>query len=127
MGNFNAILMQSNAKLYSKICYIDNSEQNLVMHFYKTVYLYPTSYKSTFDRFSENPFKPDFMTHSYFKIYSIVQFFNNCLLFAVKDCQPIIEDDKATFKLNLQNIYQCMVTKVVNKETVSKNLLRRNI
>ena len=67
------------------------------------------------------------MTHPYFKIYGIVQFFNHCLLFAVKDCQPIIEDDKATFKLNLQNIYQCMVTKVVNKETVSKNLLRRNI
>jgi len=37
--------------------------------------------------------------------------------YPVKDCQPIIEDDKATFKLNLQNIYQCMVTKVVNKET----------
>ena len=29
-----------------------------------------------------------------------------------------MENDKATFRLNLQDIYQCMVTKVVNKETV---------
>jgi len=28
-----------------------------------------------------------------------------------------LENDKATFRLNLQDIYQCMVTKVVNKET----------
>ena len=47
---------------------------------------------------------------------------NSCnpfLTFAAKDCQPNVANDKATFTLNLQNIYQCMVTKVVNKETVS--------
>ena len=43
---------------------------------------------------------------------------NSFLTFAAKDCQPNVVDDKATFTLNLQNIYQCMVTKVVNKETV---------
>jgi len=37
--------------------------------------------------------------------------------YPAKDCQPNVVDDKATFTLNLQNIYQCMVTKVVNKET----------
>ena len=40
------------------------------------------------------------------------------VLFSVNACQPTLENDKATFRLNLQDIYQCMVTKVVNKETV---------
>ena len=43
---------------------------------------------------------------------------NPLLNFSAKDCQPNVVNDKATFTLNLQNIYQCMVTKVVNKETV---------
>ena len=38
--------------------------------------------------------------------------------FSVNACHPTLENDKATFRLNLQDIYQCMVTKVVNKETV---------
>jgi len=37
--------------------------------------------------------------------------------YPVNACHPTLENDKATFRLNLQDIYQCMVTKVVNKET----------
>ena len=40
------------------------------------------------------------------------------IFFSVNACHPTLENDKATFRLNLQDIYQCMVTKVVNKETV---------
>lgn len=35
-------------------------------------------------------------------------------------CKPQVEGRKATFVLNLDNIYQCMLTKVVNKKTDSK-------
>ena len=38
---------------------------------------------------------------------------------AVQACQPELEADMATFRLNLQDIYQCMVTKVLDKATVS--------
>merc|ERR1711899_278635 len=37
--------------------------------------------------------------------------------YPVNACHPTLENDKATFRLNLQDIYQCMVTRVVNKET----------
>jgi len=37
--------------------------------------------------------------------------------YPVEACKPNIEGDKATFRLNLQDIYQCMVTKVLNKAT----------
>ena len=37
---------------------------------------------------------------------------------AVQACQPELEADMATFRLNLQDIYQCMVTKVLDKATV---------
>jgi len=35
--------------------------------------------------------------------------------YPVEACKPVIEGDKATFKLNLQDIYQCMITKVHNR------------
>lgn len=35
-------------------------------------------------------------------------------------CKPRMEGRKATFELSLDNIYQCMLTKVVNKKTGSK-------
>ena len=38
---------------------------------------------------------------------------------AEQACQPKLEADLATFRLNLQDIYQCMVTKVLDKATVS--------
>jgi len=37
--------------------------------------------------------------------------------YPVEACKPTIEGDKATFRLNLQDIYQCMVTQVRNKAT----------
>lgn len=40
-----------------------------------------------------------------------------------KKCAPTIDGSKATFDLDLTNIYQCMVTKVVNKGTVSVHIL----
>ena len=46
---------------------------------------------------------------------------------AVQACQPKLEADLATFRLNLQDIYQCMVTKVLDKATVSTLQFERNI
>jgi len=37
--------------------------------------------------------------------------------YPLESCHPIIDGDKVTFKLNLQDIYKCMVTKVLNKAT----------
>jgi hypothetical protein len=34
-----------------------------------------------------------------------------------KSCQPFMEENKATFSIDLTNIYKCMVTKVLNKGT----------
>ena len=44
------------------------------------------------------------------------------MYFSVEACKPTIEGDKATFRLNLQDIYQCMVTQVRNKATVRNYL-----
>ena len=38
-----------------------------------------------------------------------------------KKCQPEVQDDRYVFKLNLDNIFECMVTKVVDKQQVSYN------
>jgi len=40
-------------------------------------------------------------------------------------CKPEIEGSRATFHLSLDNIYQCMVTKVVNKNTGRKVFYHR--
>ena len=37
-----------------------------------------------------------------------------------KACKPRREDGKITFRLNLANIYECSVTKVVDRESVRK-------
>jgi hypothetical protein len=37
---------------------------------------------------------------------------------AEKSCQPTVEGSRATFLLKLGDIYQCMLTKVLNKLTV---------
>lgn len=42
-------------------------------------------------------------------------------------CKPIVEGSKATFVLKLDNIYQCMVTKVVNQITGTKTYYHRVI
>jgi len=42
-------------------------------------------------------------------------------------CHPTVEGNKATFILNLDNIYQCMVTKVVNTNTGRKVYYHRII
>jgi hypothetical protein len=41
----------------------------------------------------------------------------NCVV-AEKSCQPTVEGSRATFLLKLGDIYQCMLTKVLNKLTV---------
>ena len=41
-----------------------------------------------------------------------------CVL-SEKKCQPEVQDDRYVFKLNLDNIFECMVTKVVDKQQVS--------
>lgn len=46
--------------------------------------------------------------------------------YPVDACKPQVVGDKATFSLNLNDIFQCMVTKVENKATVN-SLLNRNI
>lgn len=40
---------------------------------------------------------------------------------SVEACQPQVDGEKATFTLSLRDIFQCMVTKVVNKASVSSN------
>jgi len=47
--------------------------------------------------------------------------------YPVEACQPQIEGDQATFRLNLQDIYQCMVTKVLDKATGRKTFYHRII
>jgi len=42
-------------------------------------------------------------------------------------CKPRLEGRKATFELNLDNIYECALTKVVNKQTDSKVYYHRVI
>merc|ERR1711988_576908 len=47
--------------------------------------------------------------------------------YPVQACQPELEADMATFRLNLQDIYQCMVTKVLDKATGRKTFYHRII
>ena len=44
--------------------------------------------------------------------------FDLFVYFSVSACHPFMDGDKVTFKLNLQDIYQCMVTRVLDKATV---------
>merc|ERR1712223_284177 len=47
--------------------------------------------------------------------------------YPVEACQPEVEADRATFRLNLQDIYQCMVTKVLDKATGRQTFYHRII
>merc|ERR1712223_1941864 len=47
--------------------------------------------------------------------------------YPVEACQPELEADRATFRLNLQDIYQCMVTKVLDKATGRQTFYHRII
>ena len=40
-----------------------------------------------------------------------------------KACKPEIHDNKYVFRLNLANIYQCMVTKVVDRQAVKDSMI----
>ena len=51
-------------------------------------------------------------------------FTRNFFDFSDPACKPEVVHSRATFNLKLNNIYQCMVTKVLNKNTV-KNLQHR--
>jgi len=44
-----------------------------------------------------------------------------------KKCQPEVQDDRYVFRLNLDNIFECMVTKVVDKQQGSKVYYHRVI
>ena len=46
---------------------------------------------------------------------------------AEKSCQPTVEGSRATFLLKLGDIYQCMLTKVLNKLTVGAQLIIKEL
>ena len=61
-------------------------------------------------------------TLSFLRQSSFIIFRQNLIANVILDkaCKPRREDGKITFRLNLANIYECSVTKVVDRESVRK-------